>query len=480
MSDDIKLLNGKVPPQVIDVEVAVLGALILERDAILKVDVVPEVFYKEEHRTIFKAVESLNKEGKNIDLLTVITQLKNHSKLTEVGGPAYIAKLTRNVVSAVHLEQHVVYLLQSYIRRELIKISSSIMEMAYDTSNDIDDIMHLYESTITSIDNILLGKKKGREIKTILNDLTQEVERRARISKVGGLTGITTGFGDLNRMTSGWQPNWLVVFAARPAMGKTAIAVNRFAKSAAMRGHWVNIFSLEMEDVTLSERLILGASGIDPVNLKNGQLTDEEWNRYNKAVYELQELPIFIDDTPYVRISHIRNVARMNHRQNKCDLVIIDYLQLANAGGNDRMNREQQVAEMSRQLKALAKELHIPIILLSQLSRDVEKRGGTKRPNMSDLRESGAIEQDADMVIFPWRPIYYGIDVEAKDPKHYGELIVSKNRHGAIGDIKFWHNDTMTDFSDMPIDEDANYLPPYNYTESNASNSEYDGEEIPF
>lgn len=450
MSDEIKLLNGKVPPQVIDVEVAVLGALILERDAILKVDVVPEVFYKEEHRTIFKAVESLNKEGKNIDLLTVITQLKNHNKLMEVGGPAYIAKLTRNVVSAVHLEQHVVYLLQSYIRRELIKISSSIMEMAYDTSNDIDDIMHLYESTITSIDNILLGKKKGREIKTILNDLTQEVERRARISKVGGLTGITTGFGDLNRMTSGWQPNWLVVFAARPAMGKTAIAVNRFAKSAAMRGHWVNIFSLEMEDVTLSERLILGASGIDPVNLKNGQLTDEEWNRYNKAVYELQELPIFIDDTPYVRISHIRNVARMNHRQNKCDLVIIDYLQLANAGGNDRMNREQQVAEMSRQLKALAKELHIPIILLSQLSRDVEKRGGTKRPNMSDLRESGAIEQDADMVIFPWRPTYYGIDVEAKDPKHYGELIVSKNRHGAIGDIKFWHNDTMTDFSDMP------------------------------
>ena len=451
MSETDNLLHGKILPQTIDIEVAILGALILERDAILKVDLVPEVFYKQEHRIIFKAVETLNNEGKNIDLLTVITQLKNQGQLTEVGGPSYIAKLTRNIASAVHIEQHTVYLLQSYIRRELIRISSSIMEMAYDTSNDIDEIIQLYESTITAIDNIILGKKKGREMRSILKDLNQEVERRARLSRIGGLTGITTGFGELNRITSGWQPNWLVVFAARPAMGKTAIAINRFAKAAAMRGHWVNIFSLEMEDVTLSERLMLGASGLDPVALKNGQLTSEEWDRYNRAVAELEELPIFIDDTPFVRISHIRNVARMNRRQNKCDLVIIDYLQLANAGSNDRMNREQQVAEMSRQLKALAKELHIPIILLSQLSRDVEKRGGTKRPNMSDLRESGAIEQDADMIIFPWRPSYYGIEVEVEDPLHFGELIVSKNRHGSTADIKFWHNDTMTDFSDQPF-----------------------------
>ena len=471
------LLLGKVPPQTIEIEEAILGALIIERDAILKLDLVPEVFYKEEHRTIYKAVEALNREGRNIDLTTVMMRLKDTGKLEEVGGVSYLAQLTRNVASAIHIEQHTVFLLQAYIRRELIRISTTILEMAYDTSNDIDDILQLYESAITSIDNIILGKKKGREIRAVLKDLTDEVERRVRISKTGGLTGITTGFGELNRITSGWQPNWLVVFAARPAMGKTALAINRFAKVAAQNGHWVNIFSLEMEDISLTERLVLGASGIDPYNLRSGQMTTEDWDNYNRSVAELQDLPIFIDDTPYVRISHIRNVARMNRRQNKCDMVIIDYLQLANAGGNDRMNREQQVAEMSRQLKALAKELQIPIILLSQLSRDVEKRGGTKRPNMSDLIESGAIEQDADLIIFPWRPIYYGIEPEVDDPKHYGELILSKNRHGRTGDIKFWHNDNMTDFSDMPFSNERSDPSPDRYL---VPNYYFDEEDDPF
>lgn len=457
MKKSNEFFEGKVPPQAIEIEEAILGSLIVERDAIHKLDLMPEVFYKEEHRIIFKAVDTLNNEGKNIDLITVTMRLKEQDKLKEIGGAGYLAKLTRSVASAVHIEQHAVFLLQSYIRRELIRLSSTILQMSYDASNDIDDIMQLYESAITSIDNIILGRKKGREIRNVLKDLTVEVERRVRLSKAGGLTGITTGFGELNRMTAGWQPNWLVVFAARPAMGKTAIAINRFAKSAAMRGHWVNIFSLEMEDITLTERLILGASGIDPIVLKSGTMTDDDWNKYHRAVAELQDLPIFIDDTPYVKISHIRNVARTNRRQGKCDLIVIDYLQLANAGGNDRMNREQQVSEMSRQLKALAKELQVPIILLSQLSRDVEKRGGTKRPNMSDLRESGAIEQDADMIIFPWRPIYYGIEPEVDDPKHYGELIVSKFRHGSIGDIKFWTNDSMTDFSDRPMNTEAEY-----------------------
>lgn len=474
MKKSNEILDGRVPPQAIEIEEAILGTLIVESEAIHKLDLMPEVFYKEEHRTIFKVVESLNNEGKNIDLITVVTRLKDQDKLKEIGGAGYLAKLTRRIGSAIHIEQHAVFLLQSYIRRELIRISSTIMQMAYDASNDIDDIMQLYEATITSIDNIILGKKKGREIRSVLKDLTVEVERRVRLSKAGGLTGITTGFGELNRMTSGWQPNWLIVFAARPAMGKTAIAINRFAKSAAMRGHWVNIFSLEMEDITLSERLILGASGIDPYVLKSGTMTNADWDNYHRAVAELQELPIFIDDTPYVKISHIRNVARTNKRQGKCDLIVIDYLQLANAGGNDRMNREQQVSEMSRQLKALAKELQIPIILLSQLSRDVEKRGGTKRPNMSDLRESGAIEQDADMIIFPWRPIYYGIEPEVDDPKHYGELIVSKFRHGSVGDVKFWTNDSMTDFSDRPMNG-------YEKSPSMTPNEEFDDyEDTPF
>jgi replicative DNA helicase len=197
-------------------------------------------------------------------------------------------------------------------------------------------------------------------------------------------------------------------------------------------------------------------------------------------VDELQRLPIFIDDTPYVRISHIRNVARMNRRQNKCDLIVIDYLQLANAGSSDKLNREQQVAEMSRQLKALAKELQVPIILLSQLSRDVEKRGGMKKPNMSDLRESGAIEQDADLIIFPWRPTYYGIEPEVDDPKHYGELILAKNRHGKTGEIKFWHNDDMTDFSDLPFGSERYCPHPDSYTESISANLGFEKEGMPF
>jgi replicative DNA helicase len=314
--------------------------------------------------------------------------------------------------------------------------------------------MDLYENTVIEIDRILIGKHTGRELISVLKDLTIEVENRSKLSEIGGLTGIDTGFGMLNKYTSGWQPNWLVIFAARPGMGKTAIAINRFAKEAARTGKWVNIFSLEMDDISLAERMVIGASGIDTYNFKAGRLTDDDWRNYNSALNELERLPIYIDDSPYVKISHIRNVSRMNKRQNKCDLIIIDYLQLADAGSvHKNGTREQQVSDMSRRLKALAKELHVPIIVLSQLSRAVENRSD-KKPVLSDLRESGSIEQDADMVIFPVRPNYYQERGELNDieaGKNEGLLIVAKNRHGAIGNIPFYHNETMTDFSDEPF-----------------------------
>lgn len=452
---------GKVPPQAIELEEAVIAALMLERDAISKVDLVPEVFYKDSHQTIFNAVKALDSEGKNIDLITVTTYLKDKGLLEAVGGPGVITKLTRQVASAAHIGQHTRILLQYFIRRELIRISTEILQMSYDTSIDLEEIMDLYESTVTRIDKILIGKHTGRELSAVLKSLSEEVEKRARLSKVGGLTGVSTGFGVLNKYTSGWQPGWLVVFAARPAMGKTAIAVNRFAKEAARSGKWVNIFSLEMEDISLAERLVIGSSGIDTYDFKNGKLTSEDWQKYNKVVAELEKLPIYIDDSPYVKISHIRNIARSNKRKNKCDLIIIDYLQLADAGTDGNRNREQEVSEMSRRLKALAKELQVPVIVLSQLSRKVEERT-VKRPFLSDLRESGAIEQDADLVIFPFRPDYYQNQSEVKSQEteanqnkfHEGVLIVAKNRHGTTGDIEFYYNETMTDFSDEPFDYD--------------------------
>jgi replicative DNA helicase len=420
----------------------------LERDAITKVDLLPEVFYREEHQRIFEVISELDKKGKNIDLITVTTELKNKDLIEEIGGPAYITQLTGRVASAAHIEQHTRMLLQFYIRRELIRISTQVLQMSYDTSNELDDIMDLYEKAVAEIDKILLGKYTGRELKQVLKDLNAEIEKRSALSKEGGLTGISTGFGRLNKYTAGWQPGWLVILASRPGLGKTAIAVNRFVKEAARTGSWVNVFSLEMDDISLAERLVLGSSGIDSYRFKKGQLTDDEWEKYNKAVGELEKLPIYIDDAPYVKISHIRNVARTNKRKNKCDLIVIDYLQLANAGNDFKnRNREQEVSDMSRRLKALAKELQVPIILLSQLSRKVEERSN-KRPVLSDLRDSGSIEQDADMVIFPWRSNYY--DAESLDAGK-GSLIIAKNRHGTVGDIEFYHNETMTDFSDEPF-----------------------------
>lgn len=454
---DTKITNiemyGKLPPQDIEVEMAVLGALMLERDAINKIDLSPEIFYKEDHRIIYKTIQDLNNNGKNIDLLTITVDLKNNNLLAEVGGPVYITQLTQRVSSAAHIEQYARVLIENYIRRELITLSTSMMNMSYDTTNEIDDIFNTYESTVSRVDKILIGKNTGRFLSDVLKDLINEVDRRSKLSSIGGLTGINTGFGVLNKYTSGWQNGWVVVFAARPAQGKTAIAVNKFAKAAAMSGKYVNIFSLEMDDLSLAERLVIGASGINSYDFKSGRLSDSDWMKFNKALGELESLPIYIDDSPYVKLSHIRNVARSNKRKGKCDLIIIDYLQLADAGTDKNRNREQEVSEMSRRLKSLAKEINVPIIVLSQLSRAVEGRAD-KRPILSDLRESGAIEQDADMVIFPFRPAYYQNTDEfgSMDTKeNEGILIIAKNRHGVIGDIKFYHNETMTDFSDEPF-----------------------------
>lgn len=339
-----------------------------------------------------------------------------------------------------------------------------MQRLAYDTSNELSEITSIYEATISSIDNILIGAKAGRPLSEVLKSLNKNIEERVVKARQGQLIGVNTGFGALNRITAGWQPGWLVILAARPSDGKTAIAVNRFAKEAARSGTWVNLFSLEMEDISLGERLLVGASGVDSYQLKAGRVEDEDWRKINESISELENLPVFIDDTPYVSIAHIRNVARANKRKGKCGLVIVDYLQLVKAVSVKGKNREQEVAEMSRSLKALAKELHVPVIALSQLSREVEKRTN-KRPVLSDLRESGNLEQDADLVMFSFRPARHGITDDGMGnmlAENQAILILAKNRHGDIGDIDFYHNSTMTDFSDSPSNFDSlsSYTPP--------------------
>lgn len=267
----------------------------------MKIDLIPEVFYKQEHQEIFRAVIAINERGGNIDLLTVAKHLRDTGKIESIGGPGYLAQLTRNVASAANIEQHAKFLLQSYFRREIIRLSSEMGSMAYDQSNDIEEILAVYDSTVSQIDAVIAGKRKGREIIAVMKDLSREVERRCTLASKGGIVGVPTGFTELNKLTAGWQPGNMIVFAARPAMGKTAIGVNGFAKAAAQSGKWVNIFSLEMEDIRLVERLVLGSSNIDPEAMRSGKMTDDDWDKFNAASSELAALPIFIDDTPFAK-----------------------------------------------------------------------------------------------------------------------------------------------------------------------------------
>jgi replicative DNA helicase len=448
---------GKLPPHDVELEKVVLGALILERDAIYKVDIPSDVFYKNEHQKIYEAILSLNKRGSNIDLMEVTTELRNAQILDETGGASYITSLTKRVASAANIEQHVRHLLVYWIRRKLISAASNIITQSYDTTSDIEETIKEYESAVSEIDNVIAGKNKGRSLGEVLSSLTRKIEERCIKAKESGITGIPTGFKTLDFITSGWQSDWLIILAARPAMGKTAIGVNAFAKAAALSGNWVNVFSLEMGAESLAERIVLGASGIEPERLKHGKMNDTDWGLYNQTVRELEDMSIWIDDTSYASLYHMRNVARQNVRKGKCDLIIIDYLQLADAGSDRNSNREEKIAELSRSLKALSKELQVPIIVLSQLNRGVESRPD-KKPRLSDIRESGAIEQDADMVLLPYRPNYYGIEVEGTDdPEHYGEIIMGKFRHGSIMDIPFYHNDTMTEFSERSFYANVDY-----------------------
>ena len=450
--DSIDAMYGKLPPQAVDVEEAVLGALMLERDAIFKVASIisEESFYKEEHQRIFKTVLELSDSGQSIDLLTVTRKLKDLGLLEAIGGPAFITKLTRRVASAAHIEQHAGIIAEKFFSRELIRKFTSCITKAYE--DNIEELVSEYNETTQATDDLLAGKSGMKHISSILDDNRTDLEVRQDKALAGEIQGIDTGLADMNEINNGWQKGELIVVAARPSMGKTAVALNLFTKSAAQNKNNVCVFSLEMENIKLSKRLILSYGGIVRTNFERGTMTQGDWSAYNRADKELRQLPIFIDDTPAVDIRHISSVIRNKVRKGQCDLVIIDYLQLVETPQSySNKNREREVAEISRGLKKVAKAAGVPVILLAQLNRGIENRED-KTPRLADLRESGAIEQDADMVIFPWRPAYYdpnGIDDNGNSLQNVMMFEIAKNRDGKIGSIFSKHNNDLTMFFDF-------------------------------
>ncbi|ARV10657.1 replicative DNA helicase [Winogradskyella sp. PC-19] len=435
----ISLEKGKIPPQALDLEEVVLGAMMIDKKGVDEViDILsPDAFYKESHKFIFESIFKLFENSEPVDLLTVSTQLRKEGKLDLVGGDFYLISLTQRVSSSAHIEFHARIILQKYIQRSLIKISNEIIEDAYDEGQDVFDLLDnaeakLYEVTQGNV------KKSTETAQSLVIQAKKKIEE---ISNKEGMSGIPSGFDKLDKLTSGWQPSDLVIIAARPGMGKTAFTLTMARNVAVNSNIPVAFFSLEMSSVQLITRLISSETGLSSEKLRTGKLEKHEWEQLNVKVKTLEKAPLFIDDTPSLSIFDLRAKARRLASQYGIKMIMIDYLQLMTGGGSNKNgNREQEISMISRNLKALAKELNIPVIALSQLSRAVETRGGSKRPLLSDLRESGAIEQDADIVSFIYRPEYYKIDEwddEERSPTEgQGEFIVAKHRNGGLENIR--------------------------------------------
>ncbi len=428
----IALDYGKIPPQAPDLEEAVLGAIMLEKDAILSVlDILePGSFYKESHQQIFEVAQSLSQQEKPIDLLTVTEELRKLEKLEAVGGAVYISQLTSRVGSAAHLEYHARIVAQKYIQRELIRVSSDIQERAFDESTDVDDLLDYSERELLNIAEGHIKKETVKLLKTAIEQIEEAGKRE------DSLSGVPSGFTRLDRLTSGWQKSDLVILAARPSMGKTAFVLSMARNMAVDHSRPVAFFSLEMSSIQLVNRLIIGETHLASDKIRTGRLENYEWEQLEYKIKDLEKAPVYVDDTPAISIFEFRAKCRRLKQKYDIQAVVIDYLQLM-TGSKESGSREQEVSNISRSLKSVAKELDIPVIALSQLNRSVEMRSGNKRPQLSDLRESGAIEQDADLVLFIHRPEYYGIDVDedGNSLKGIAEIIVAKHRNGPTGDI---------------------------------------------
>ena len=448
-------MEGTVPPQAVELEEAVLGALMLERDSIIAVQeyITSDTFYTEEHRLIYKAIESLSAELKPIDLYTVTERLKVRKELKKVGGAAYLAQLTQKVGSAANVEFHAKIIAQKYVQRELIRSATEIQRRSYDEDQDVTDLIGFAEGEIFKVAEGHV-KRSVQNAKDILAKALAQIEEASKNSSA--FNGVQSGFMALDRVTMGWQPSDLIIIAARPSMGKTAFVLSMARNMAVEYQQPVAFFSLEMSAVQLMMRLIVAETGLYSNDIKSGKLTPEQWRHLESATKPLGTAPLFIDDTPALSVFEFRSKARRLKIHNDIKIIVIDYLQLM-TGSQDTKgngNREQEVAFISRTLKAIAKELNVPMIALSQLSRATEQRGGSKRPQLSDLRESGAIEQDADIVAFIHRPEYYGMNTDENGMPTAGlaEIILAKHRNGAVCDVKLRFLKDQARFADMEAD----------------------------
>jgi len=430
---------GKLPPQAIELEESVLGALMIEKDAFLSVaDLLrPDVFYSNQNQRVYEAIAALATKEQPIDLLSVTEKLKSLGTLEEAGGVIYLSELTRRVASAAHLRYHAQIIAQKATAREMIRLATEIEEMGYDETQDIEDLVGKAESGIFEI----AQRNQKRDVVQIDSVINEAFDRMKLASQnEGNISGVPSGFTELDKITSGWQKSDLIIIAARPAMGKTAFVLS-MAKNIAVNYHRpVAMFSLEMSNVQLVNRLIMNVCEIEGDKIKNGKLSPQEWKKLEYKINDLKGAPIYVDETPALSVFELKSKARKLVREHHVELIIIDYLQLMNASGMNFGSREQEVSIISRNLKVLAKELSIPIIALSQLNRGVEARTGVegKKPQLSDLRESGAIEQDADMVCFIHRPEYYHLysdEKTGKDLRGLGQIIVAKHRNGAVDEI---------------------------------------------
>ena len=456
---------GRLQPQELDFEKSVLGALLLEKDAYALISdiLTPESFYDVRNQKVFSAIRTLNLAQSPLDLLTVAEQLRVDGNFEEVGGPAYLASLTQNIVSSSHIEYHARVIAQKATARELIAYSANVQDKAFDPTQDIDELMQEAEGSLFKLSQKKL-KKDYQQIDPVISEAYEMLHKAAE--RTDGMSGIASGFHELDRMTSGWQNSDLVILAARPAMGKTAFALSMAKNIAVDQNIPVAMFSLEMSNVQLINRVIVNTCEIKGEKIKSGQLEAYEWAQLDNKIKDLIGKPMFVDDTPSLSVFELRTKARRLVKEHGVKLIMIDYLQLMNASGMSFGSRQEEVSTISRSLKGLAKELNIPILALSQLNRGVENRPGgentldSKRPQLSDLRESGAIEQDADIVIFIHRPEYYHLykDENGNDLKGKAVIIIAKHRNGAVGDVLLTFKGQYARFEN-PNDEASVPLP---------------------
>ena len=453
-TDLSSMLYGRIQPQARDLEEAVLGAMMLEKDAVaLVIDILkPESFYVEANQYIFKSIHSLFNRSQPVDILTVTEELRKQGDIEKVGGAFAVAELTNRVGSAANVEYHARIISQKFIQRELIRISSLIIRDSYEDTTDVLELLDKAEKNIYEITD----KNLRRNYSSITDLVTKNIKQlqSLRDNKID-FTGVPSGFTELDRITGGWQKSDLIIIAARPGMGKTAFVLSLARNAAIDFKKPVAFFSLEMSDLQLTSRLISAETLIDSSKLRKGNLEEYEWTQLTSNIERLSDAPIFIDDTPAINVFELRAKCRRLKMQHDIQLIVIDYLQLMSGGASDNRagNREQEISNISRSLKSIAKELNVPVIALSQLSRAVETRGGTKKPQLSDLRESGAIEQDADMVMFIYRPEYYNIteSEEGQSTNGMAEISISKHRNGALGSVNLNFIARFAKFEDVRV-----------------------------